>query len=148
MLQLMLGIAFKAPIALLLSALSCSIICGGCDWIEPGECLDVGQMFGPCAPDAEAPAGCADGLACVEVPEGRICLPQFEAASDPLTAECAAWRGEMSCSESFGLCFLVCDKVNADRDCEGGTVCDDRHGLCVYPPDGAENAHIVDTPPL
>lgn len=120
---------------LMLLTLIASMGLGACDLIEPGECLDVGQMFGPCMPDAEVPQGCAEGLACIEVPEGRICLPGSDVDESDEASECAAWRGEMSCSDAYGLCFLVCDKDDP-RDCLGGTVCDDRHGLCVYPVEG------------
>ena len=106
-----------------------SIICSAaCDWIEPGECLGPGEMFGPC--DLNLPAGCNAGLTCHQADKGDICLPGAVAADDFEAATCAAWRGTMACSKDDDICFLTCDGPDA---CEGGTVCDETTGMCVYP---------------
>lgn len=113
-------------IVLLLSS-SCSIICGAaCDWIEPGECLGVGEIFGPCNPDGS----CSPDLQCIESTKGWICIPGAVAADDWEAATCASWRGDMACSKEKDMCFLGCDGPDA---CKGGTVCDENAGMCVYP---------------
>lgn len=122
---------FLGLLAAGLAILSCSIICGaGCDFIEPGECLGVRELFGPCDPMAIAPGGCNDDLLCKQTKKGNICLPPASAADDFDAAMCAAWRGTMACSNEADTCFLTCAGPD---DCEGGTVCDEVAGMCVYP---------------
>lgn len=118
-----------------------SIICGmACDFIKPGECAGPGGLFGPC--DDHLANRCVDDLTCTETKIGNICLPPSSAADDFDVAECAAWRGAMACSQALDSCFLTCDGPD---DCEGGTVCDEFAGMCLYPhgdaqtqPDGGE----------
>lgn len=116
----------------LIGALSCGIICGaGCDFVLPGECKSEGYLFGPCREGAESPAGCDFGLTCLEVPEGWMCV-DLDGEVSPEEQECSQWVGPVACSEPLGLCWVTCIE-NGDADCVGGTVCDDRHKICVYP---------------
>jgi hypothetical protein len=103
-----------------------SIICGGCDLIEPGECLGEGELFGPCFETGT----CSDGLKCFDATKGWICLPEAAAGDAWETSVCAAWRGDLGCSEDQNICFLACAGPDG---CEGGTVCDEVAGMCVYP---------------
>jgi hypothetical protein len=130
----------------LITSSTCSIICGtACDLILPGECLSVGHVWGPCEPDTDSPAGCTAGLTCLEGPEGHMCVPLFDGTPlDAAIAECAAWRGPVvACSEVVGLCAISC--IDNPDGCIGGTVCDDRHRICVYPPDDTPSGETTGT---
>lgn len=117
---------FLSLLAAGLGILSCSIICGaGCDFIEPGECLSDGELFGPCLDGA-----CRPGLTCLAAKHGDICIPPESDAADDDVAECAQWRGYLGCSSNADQCFLQCTEQS---ECLGGTVCSTDVGQCVYP---------------
>lgn len=121
----------------IVAGLSCGIICGtGCDFVLPGECKSEGYLFGPCRTGAESPNGCDFGLTCLEVPEGWICV-DLDGEVSPEEQECSQWVGPIGCSDPLGLCWITCIE-NGDADCKGGTVCDDRHKMCVYPKEPTE----------
>jgi hypothetical protein len=120
-----------------IAATCTSIICSAaCDFVEPGQCLGEGGLFGPCAPGNV----CVDDLQCVVSDKGWICLPGAKAADDWAAAECASWRGDMACSKDIDRCFLGCDGPD---DCKGGTVCDELGGMCVYPHDAESNTCLL-----
>lgn len=128
-------------IVLLLSS-SCSIICGvACDWVEAGECLSEGKLFGPCT----STASCDVGLTCRITSQGDICIPPIELI-DVREAEeeaeaCADWRGEfgLKCNPNWGTCHIPCA---TDSHCINGTVCAEDWEICVYP----RNAEDVQPP--
>jgi hypothetical protein len=125
---------FPAIITLFFGALSCSIICGtACEFVKVGQCAGPGGLFGPC--DDHIFNRCLGILECTETKIGNICTPPAAVADDFDVAECAAWRGTMACSEALDSCFLACDGPD---DCEGGTVCDEFFGQCLYPHDGVQ----------
>lgn len=115
------------------------ILLVACDPIPPpanpppptGTCQVEGQIYGACAPDTYD-GTCAEGLSCLSVPEGWICLP----AQNPPSTEvkdCAASIGTLVCVPEFGnACFITCES-GLDTECGGGTVCDDQYHLCVWP---------------
>lgn len=105
---------FLAPVVLLALA---------CDFIEPGECLSPGYMFGPCVN-----GNCAeDRLHCTQTPGGDQCTVEVEAVDAGEAAECAMWRGNLSV-DANDLYYVSCQTPG---DCRGGTVCSS--GFCVYP---------------
>lgn len=108
------------------TAASCSIICGtACDFIEPGECLGPAELFGPCREGT-----CSDGLSCLTLDLGDICLPPEIAATDDYVVECAQWRGTLGCNQKTDQCYLQCE---SDSECTGGTLCATDQQRCVYP---------------
>ncbi len=115
------------PIVIALASISsCSIICGAaCEFVQPGECLDIGGMFGPCDDDQ-----CGPGLLCFGAEAGHICAPPSEAHGEWSVNECAAKVGNLACIESEDFCAPAC---RPDDPCENGTVCDAQTSLCVYP---------------
>jgi hypothetical protein len=119
---------FLGLLAAGLAILSCSIICGaGCDFIEPGECLGPGELFGPCKA-----MKCRDGLTCLATIDGDICVPPESDAADDYVAECAYWRGTLGCNQNADQCYLQCHESS---ECRGGTVCSVEQERCVYPND-------------
>lgn len=125
---------------LLLIFISAAAAGSACDFITPGECLDRGQMFGPCESNT-----CAPGLLCMATTQGSLCTPPLETIGDTNAEECALWRGTfgIKCSEEWQLCYIPCAH---DGHCIGGTVCAEDWKMCVYPsnpddikpPDGTE----------
>ena len=112
--------------SILIASSTCSIICGtACDFIEPGECLDDGALFGPCD-DGQ----CAADLTCMSTSVGDMCIPpETWAAHDDVPA-CAYWLGTLGCNSKTDQCFLQCE---SQVECRGGTVCDKSIGKCVHP---------------
>lgn len=121
---------FKSIILGLLAASSCSIICGAaCDWIEPGECMSPGNLFGPCVDHQ-----CNGDLSCFTGLAGEMCIRLLDDEIQPDEEVCRKWIGGTTydCNNIDKACLVHCDN---DGQCKGGTVCEEFVGVCLYPYD-------------
>lgn len=91
-----------------------------------------GEWFGPCR-------GTCFGGMCIITTTGNICLPPCGACGDANAVDCS---GELTTTDDLPLvcldgpvgCGVPCT-IDGDADtCDGGTACDPRRLICVWPP--------------